>query len=433
MVAEDLRSEFIRRSADEIHKALTSRDSLAREAAPANLAVFEPRMADRRGHFALLTEHYLSLAKAQGLSSAVFHHRGWSGKRSPGWHSLFPVSDHFVGTGFSVDAEILDRYTRYLEDTLAHALRLTKPRFAVFPTARFLTLPAIARAVSAAPSVEGTIIGVMETWPVPDCDDRELVASAFRRAATILAAGDTPVQIFVESPAIADDLQALGFGVPDQHRLSVRVAPYPAAARLAGNADRQLRGAKPRFLALGASRPVHNPGLLADYLLSAELPPGQWCVRLNEQLAGAHLGMAPDELNARLTARDIQLMPAHLDQPAYDRAILEADLMLLPYGERYETIGSGIFLECLCAGVIPLVPAGSTMRVLYESLGGAAPAIDSLSPGGIADAVNHGVERLAGLRDNAGTVRDRWLQHPHGPECWRERVREMLRTASETR
>ena len=44
------------------------------------------------------------------------------------------------------------------------------------------------------------------------------------------------------------------------------------------------------------------------------------------------------------------------------RALLQdADVMLLPYGERYETIGSGIFLECVCAGVIPLVPAASTM------------------------------------------------------------------------
>lgn len=430
MFPDDLRRLFIEGAVDETSKRLRPPASLNNEVAPADLVLFEPRMTDRRGHFALLADQYLALAKSQGLSSAVFHGRGWSGPRTEGWHSLFHVPDHFVGAGFSMDPRTLERYTHYFENTLVSALRLTEPRIAVFPTARFLTLPAIASAVSAAASLQAVIIGVMETWPVPDCDRRELVENAFRATSTSLAALGVPVQVFAESQAIAEDLGELGFGsgqgIAGESTISVQVAPYPAAARLADRRSNRGDWTRPRFLALGASRPVHNPGVLAEYLLAEKPPPGHWSVRLNERLAGRHLDLAPGEVIARLTTRGIDVLPQHLDQQAYDQALLDADAMLLPYGDRYASIGSGIFLECLCAGVIPLVPTGSTMRSLYEALGGAAPAIVSLSPTGIAKAVDCSMSRLTELRINAGNVRDRWLRHAHGPERWSERVTELL-------
>ena len=182
----------------------------------------------------------------------------------------------------------------------------------------------------------------------------------------------------------------------------------------------------PRFAALGASRPVHNPGLLAEYLLSAERAPGAWTVRLNAALAGRHLDRSPGELAQALRQAGVTLLPGHLDLRTYDETLQGADVMLLPYGERYETIGSGIFLECVCAGVLPLVPAASTMRALYEALGGAAPAIDAMTPAGIARAVDACAGDLPGLRDNALRVRDAWLDHPHGPRHWERRVAELL-------
>jgi hypothetical protein len=428
MPAEDLRAGLLDGPVDPLIEAVRAAPLFsAQHPMHADLALFEPRMHDRQGHFALLASHYLALAGAHGLSGAVFHHRGWLDERNPDWHGLFPVPDHFVGAGFDVDAPLLDNYTTYFREALEAGLRATGARIAVFPTARFLTLPGIAEAVRATPTVRAVIIGVMETWPVPDCPDRGLVDAAFQGAARTLADAELPVVVFAESEVIAEDLRARGFSEQAGPGIAVHVAPYPAAARLAhGSAEKEKQDALPRFVALGATRPVHNPGLLAEYLVSDELAPGQWHVRLNEKLAGDHLHIEPADLLTRLDARGIRQLPRQLDQETYDQWVLDADVMLLPYGERYESIGSGIFLECVCAGVIPLVPAASTMRALYDSLGGMAPAIDALSTTGIADAVNACARELPGLQENALRVRDAWLNHPHGPRHWERRVAECL-------
>ena len=387
----------------------------------ADLALFEPRLSDRQGHFAILADQYLALASRYGLRGAVFHHQDWSGESPEGWHGLFPVPDHLVGAGLRVTPGLIEAYSTYFYRVLEDSLQATGASVAVFPTARFLTLPAIARVIGDLPALRGAVIGVMETWPVPDCDDPELVQQAFREAARHLDQGGKRVQIFAESEAIARELLSLGF--PSE---SVLAAPYPAAARLAGNTGSRSPADVPRFAALGASRPVHNPGLLAEYLLSAERAPGAWTVRLNAALAGRHLDRSPGELAQALRQAGVTLLPGHLDLRTYDETLQGADVMLLPYGERYETIGSGIFLECVCAGVLPLVPAASTMRALYEALGGAAPAIDAMTPAGIARAVDACAGDLPGLRDNALRVRDAWLDHPHGPRHWERRVAELL-------
>ncbi len=428
MPAEDLRTALLNGPADPLIEA--ARQAPLFSAHPpvrSHLALFEPRMHDRQGHFALLADHYLALAEAHAFDGAVFHHQGWSDERRPNWHGLFPVPDHFVGAGFDVDALLLEKYTTYFRQTLEDCFRGTGARIAVFPTARFLTLPAIAEAVRDTPTVQAVILGVMETWPVPDCPDPGLVDAAFQRAARDLADADVPVLVFAESEVIAEDLRSRGFSARSAPRIAIHIAPYPAASRLAeGSAGNGELPALPRFLALGASRPVHNPGLLAEYLVSDELAPGHWHVRLNERLAGEHLCIAPSSLRTQLEARGIQPLPRQLDQATYDQWVLDADVMLLPYGERYESIGSGIFLECVCAGVIPLVPAASTMRTLYETLGGAAPAIDVMTSAGIARAVHACDRNLPALKKNALMVRDAWLNHPYGPRHWERRVADLL-------
>ena len=45
-----------------------------------------------------------------------------------------------------------------------------------------------------------------------------------------------------------------------------------------------------------------------------------------------------------LAERGIRLLPLTTDRAGYDAALADLDVMVLPYGERYRTIGSGIFL-----------------------------------------------------------------------------------------
>lgn len=437
--------------------AETSLASLARRLRPAPVACFEPRMRGPQGHYPLLAEAHARLCREAGADLNVFHHRDWEPSPSDGWHGAFPVVDHLVGAGAPVDRSVLDAFTAMTRRIVSECAARSGARVALFPTARFLTLPGIAEAVRDAPGLRAAVIGVMETSPVPDCDDPALVTDAFRSAAATLAdcakadgestrdeaAGPAKeILLVAESAAIAEALIHYGFDGGN-----VLVAPYPAAARfdVPGGASRpreqpqigaqrpagaqpQIR-TRPRIGALGATRPVHQPARLAAYLLEAHNDDVDWCVRLDPAQAAEPLGMAPEGLESALRERGVNLLPRHLPQRDYDATLAALDVMLLPYGERYRSIGSGIFLECVCAGVVPLVPAGTTMRALYERLGGRAPAITGSSPADLGAAVDACLADLPALRANALAVRRAWLAHEHGPASWRRRVGALIERA----
>jgi hypothetical protein len=404
--------------------ATASLAALEERIGPAEVVCFEPRMQGPQGHFPLLTDAYGRLCADAGLAMNVFHHRDWRTDRPDRWHGAFPVVDHLVGADAPVDPAVLAAFSDLVALIVRSCAGRSGARAALFPTARFLTLPGIAAAIAGVDGLRGAVIGVMETAPVPDCDDAGLVSDAFRSAAVTLSACGKDVLLVAESAAIADWLAGHGF-----ERQSIRVAPYPAAARFEAPFPRQAPTERPRLGALGATRPVHHPERLARYLLEADIGAADWCVRLDPAHAAAPLNVAPDELESALRSRGVTLLPRHLAQPDYDAALAALDAMLLPYGDRYRTIGSGIFLECVCAGVVPLVPAGTTMRSLYETLGGRAPAIETGTPAGIVDAVDACLADLPALRANALGVRRAWLAHEHGPAAWRRDVSALLERA----
>ncbi|MEM1088755.1 MAG: hypothetical protein AAGI67_00115 [Pseudomonadota bacterium] len=390
---------------------------------PAAVALFEPRMQGPHGHFPLLADAYSRVCADHGLAMNVFHHQQWQSARPQRWHGVFPVVDHLVGADAPVDQQILAAFSELLGNVVGACVKRSEAKVAVFPTARFLTLPGITSAIAGTLELRGAVIGVMETTPVPDCEDEHLISVSFRSSAQELAESGKNVLLLAESAAIADWLLAQGF-----ESAEIRVAPYPAAARFDASKSPPPDN-RPRLGALGATRPVHRPESLAGYLLEADLSGVDWSVRIDSAHAARPLGMAPEQLESALRSRGVTLLSGHLAQTDYDATLAGLDVMLLPYGERYQTIGSGIFLECVCAGVIPLVPADSTMRALYEDLGGRAPAIDMDAPDGIPLSVDACLAELPRLRRNADEVRSAWLAHEHGPAAWRRAVSELIEYA----
>ncbi|MEM7708748.1 MAG: hypothetical protein AAF358_24540 [Pseudomonadota bacterium] len=388
---------------------------------PAAVALFEPRMQGPHGHFPLLADAYSRICTDHGLAMNVFHHQQWQSARPQRWHGVFPVVDHLVGAAAPVDQKILAAFSELLGNIVSTCVKRSEAQVAIFPTARFLTLPGITSAIAGAPELRGAVIGVMETTPVPDCEDENLIRESFRSSTQVLAESGKKVLLLAESAAIADWLLAQAF-----ESTEIRVAPYPAAARFDASKSPPSPDNRPRLGALGATRPVHQPESLAGYLLEADISGVDWCVRLDSAHAAQPLGRAPEQLESTLRSRGVTLLSGHLAQSDYDATLAGLDVMLLPYGERYQTIGSGIFLECVCAGVIPLVPAGSTMRALYEDLGGRAPAIDMDAPDGIPRSVDACLAQLPRLRANADEVRSAWLAHEHGPAAWRHAVSELI-------
>jgi len=395
--------------------------------APADIALMEPRM-QHGGHFGRLAIAYQELFSTLGLETIVLHRRGWDGGRRPGWRGVFPIPDHPAGLGKVTTARQLEDFGHYFEQVFHACLQRSEAGLAVFPTVRYLTILAAVRAVARTPGAAGGILGVMETGQVPDCDDPELVAEAFREAARAARESRKSFQVFAESDTIRDFLLQCGF---DAERVAVN--PYPAAHRFEQAKPGAGSEGQRDFGCLGGTREVHNPGLLAAYLLSPSRQPLPWTVRLNLELAAAALGMESGELRRALRAVHVTLLDGHLEDASYDRALQSLAAMLLPYGDRYRTIGSGIFLESLCAGIPPLVPAASTMRRLYLQLGGYAPAVDVMTVEGIDRAVESCHRNLGALRDNAQRVRAAWLEHEQGPLSWSRRVRSFTRRRFEGR
>jgi hypothetical protein len=388
----------------------------------ADVACFEPRMQDQGGHFHRLASCYESFFRERSLEMILLHHRDWEGPARPRSLGVFSLTDHTVGCEKLTSGRQLAAFERYFSSVTRHWLEATGARVAVFPTARFLTLPGYLAAVEGADTVQAAVLGVMETSPVPDCDDTGLVTRAFEEAARVIDASAKHHLVIAESAPVRDWLLARGF--PES---CIGVHPYVAAGRLAGSERKSgSDGDGPRFGYLGGARPVQNPGLMARYLLEAEPLPGRWSARLDLRLAAKELGLGPRRLRRRLGARGVRLLETHLEETDYDDLLRGTDVIALPYGSRYETIGSGLFLECLSAGVIPLLPARSTMRALYEELGGRAPAIDPVSVGGIEDSVSEYLRQREPLTRNAGLVRDHWLGHPWGPVAWRTALDRLL-------
>jgi glycosyltransferase involved in cell wall biosynthesis len=384
---------------------------------PVDVMYFEPRMQVGAGHFGRLAAAYSAVLAEAGLVTAVLHRHEKLAGGYDRWQGVFPAPDHVVGFGEIKTPRHLAVFAAYFERIFGDCLSGSEARIAIFATSRFLTMSGAVRAVEQARGVEGAIFGVMETYPVPDCKDRDLVENAFREAAELIGRGTKSYLIFAESIPIRDFL--IECGVSSKR---VFVNPYPTAHRFPDPRNRTARNRRPHIGDLAGMREVQNPGLTAAYLLDSEHPKVDWTIRLNLDLAASHCGMGVPDLRRALLGKGINLIEGRISDAEYDRVLQSLDVVLLPYGERYRTIGSGIFLESLCAGVIPLVHEDSTMRRLYLDLGGRAPGIAVCSVQGIENALRMTLQHLEDLQRNMLAVRGAWLMHDQGPMAWSRRV-----------
>ena len=382
-----------------------------------DIAYFEPRMQNESGHFCRLAAVYENLFSTVNLKMAVLHRHGWDSDRRQNWSGIFLLPDHVVGVSKISTRSQMASFTQYFEYCFNWCLKNNHASLAVFPTTRYLTVQAAIHAVEKAPGVFGAILGIMETDRVPDCDDQNLIDNAFRSASELIRTSRKTFLVFAESDAVRDYL--LRFGFPSNR---VFVNPYPAAHRFGDINQSNRPVAQMHFGSLGGTREVHNPDLLATFLLNTTHRLPGWTVRLNLELVAAKLKRGVTELRQALRDVNVNLLERHLGNADYDQALQSFDVMLLPYGVRYQTMGSGIFLESICAGVVPLVPAGSTMSRLYQELGGQAPAIASLSISGIEVAYESCIQDFGELKGDAVRVHSAWLSHNQGPLSWSRRV-----------
>lgn len=194
----------------------------------------------------------------------------------------------------------------------------------------------------------------------------------------IAAASPHTLHFHVTTEELAAQYDRLGAG-------EFSVLPYPAQQGLVrgGEAPREDASAagRLRVAVLGDARPEKNSHHLAtivdsaaqDALLADRV---RFAVQSNLGFAAhsrARTHMAVREAIRALAMRSddlAELLEGPFDAGAYGRQLAAADIMLLAYDpDRYRARCSGILLETLAAGVVPIVTGGGWMaRQLADPL-----------------------------------------------------------------
>ena len=160
--------------------------------------------------------------------------------------------------------------------------------------------------------------------------------------------------------------------------------PYPA--QIPGNVRAftprsDSEGQTLRVAILGDSRPEKNSHLLAEIVAAASRDPclaGRLQFAVQSNLGFPANSTVPEHAAVRAALHALKQQPQSLVEllagplaaDGYAREIQAADVMLLPYDQqRYATRCSGILLEALAAGVVPIVTGGGWMsRQLADPL-----------------------------------------------------------------
>ncbi len=383
----------------------------------------EPSLISNNGHQLNLAKYYEQTLRDLGYRTKVIH--GLSNSLSPqkDWLPYFLVPHHTMASRNIGSLSDLALVEHYYYSEFQSIFDLYKAQIGIFATIRFTNILAAVKALIDN-NVKYCIFGVMEAEDVPDCGNPEIIRSAYRQAVALLEEHEIQHLFIAESNYVQTFLTSCGF-----QQKYVRVYPGAAAKQMTNTSPviKQLPK-KVRVGYLGGSRAVRHPELIADLVLSRSLPSTiEFHIQLDlNYIESKRSSIICEEICELDRNGSIELYPPGLSKQEYMTLFCSLDIILLPYGERYQQIGSTILIEAIYAGVIPILPVDSPMSELYTSLGGDAPTFSALTTTSIRDAITDCLIRFESLKKTAVCVRDNWQRHPSSTEQWQSYLREWL-------
>lgn len=383
----------------------------------------EPSLDSYSGHPLTLASCYIDVFKNQGYQTVVAHSLKSSLQAEASRTPYFLVKHTTMASRNIASAEELEKVQHYFRLEYEEVIRQFSPEVCVLPTIRFTNILAAAQALVSC-NIKHVIFGVMEAESVPDCKDINLVRSAFSRAASELQKQGITHMLVAETEHVKAFLLACGFREKD-----VKVFPYVAANLITDfSAVSEKKPDKIHVGYLGGSRPVRHPELIAEMIVSESIPDSvNLSVQFNLNYLKNKCGQTCCDKIIEMDKKGaIKLYSTNLSLEQYRSLFCSLDFVLLPYGERYHQIGSGIFFEAIYAGVIPVCAAGGKIHEVYTSLGGEPPCFETLSATAIRAAIMDGVERFAALKESTIHVRENWRQHPSSVEQWQSELADWL-------
>ena len=381
-----------------------------------NMLYFDPSLASNSGHQLHAASAYVRLTHELTYRCFVMHAYNSSVRRQQHWQAYFLVPHHTLAFRAIKTQQELIYVQEYFEYEFGTAIKRYKPKICVFATIRFINIVAAVKAVTSQQTTmpRAIIFTVFEAYDAPDCSNPDIVRSAFVEAATILRRYEMPNRIIVETNYLRNFLLECGF-----QSESVRIYEYVAAKQITDGVVLPVKSdARVRIGFVGNSRRVRNPELIADLLIEQAIPESiRWCVQLDLEYIKRIRGQdTVKRIRVLHEQGKIELYSGELTEQKYRTLFCSLDIIVMPYSERYQMIGSGIFSEAIYAEVIPIMPDKSSMNDLYTSLGGNAPTFQTLSLTTLQQAITDGINRLTCLKQSAKRIKADWIKHPSSAE-----------------
>jgi glycosyltransferase involved in cell wall biosynthesis len=123
------------------------------------------------------------------------------------------------------------------------------------------------------------------------------------------------------------------------------------------------------------------------------------------------MGVSDQDIASLADHENCELIESALSVEEYYKLMRRIDVLVLPYRERYETTGSGVFIEALSLGKVLVIPKRGWMAECTLMCGSQPATFDAAETASVSTAIRSSVENFASLRMKAIKAAQVWNTH----------------------
>ena len=257
------------------------------------------------------------------------------------------------------------------------------------------------------------ILGIIDNQLGVNSDRDTVIVELYRQAFALLGQlRKAHLLIYCETQTQIDLLREAG-----AHNFDLRLFRY-VGAELAGRSSDALPSKEDGKVCigfLGGTRAERGVDLLPSVVGQVDkVLPGRthWVLQLNlRQLR--QIGVSDQDIASLADRENCELIEAGLSVEDYYKLMRRIDILVLPYRERYETTGSGVFIEALSLGKVLVIPKRGWMAECALMCGSQPVTFDAADTASVSTAIQRSVGKLYQLayEGNQGSSS---LEHPSG-------------------
>ncbi|MCB1488146.1 MAG: hypothetical protein KDJ88_11890 [Bauldia sp.] len=326
------------------------------------------------------------------------------------------------------DVDWFRNVNRYLEVELTR--QLPHERVFVFHTMTGTTILGMARwlanAIGDRPAA--IVVGIVDHEITASSPTGAAARTVYSEAFEILRRlKNKQMLIFAETDELTTILRQLGgegFDIRQYPYVAASLALQYAGARTAAQAKGRLTVGY-----VGATRLERGSELIPDLVDALRDHDIDWLVQLDtERLAKIAVQENTRSLIEQMKDNPrVEIAPAGLAPADYYSVLDRIDILVLPYRERYQRTGSGVFVEALTLGKVQVLPDEGWMVDMLNELGGKPVTFGQPTVGEVRPAIEFAIRDFASLKAAAETAARTWNERKSGSASIEEWLRRRVR------